>query len=431
MDDDSRPTAVGLAQAVLDWIDPVLLDAVRAAEAQCDPDELERLQRDPIAKILDRRGRPQRGRVIQMAGRPPAIAAWDRAWDAVINALRLKIETGEIILTGRMTRPDMRRESEPIPSIWANELDFDVRGAAVFVRDQTYVAVTVAKPRRSDRPVTPVDDSGPGAHSPAANRLPLLDAMTQWCDPKLVARIHDEERKLIAYDLHPFSKPKLLHPSEWRQPTNQSWKVPTDYVFLTAAWDALITDFRRCMEQGKLFLEGVPSGDDPHAVSEQIPAMWASELRLDLAANVVSRGERRWLAVAVSKSPPVPTRAERPHQSAIAESPGRRLSEEEMRKLTDDEVLDFLEEHARRVVENDARMMAPGKISLIAIIKRKLEYRALHGLLEDTIAAEAAVLARWIADRLSSHHTPTAGTIKNVLRKDYAALKARSNGMIQ
>jgi hypothetical protein len=431
MDDDSRPTALGLAQAVLDWIDPALLDALRAAEAQCDPDELEQLQRDPVARILDRRARPQRGRVIQMAGSPPEIAAWDRAWNAVMNALRLKIETGEIALTARMIRPDMRMESEPIPSVWANELDFDIRGAAIFVREQTYVAVTVAKPRRSDRSATPVDDSEPGAHAPAVNRLPLLDAMTQWCDPKLVARIRDEERKLIAYELHQFPKPKLLQPSEWRQPTSQSWKVPTDYVFLTAAWDALMTDFRRCMEQGRLFLEGVPSGDDPHAVSEPIPAMWAAELRLDLAANVVSRGERRWLAVAVSKSPLAPVPAERPHHSAIAESVGRSLSEEEMRKLTDDEVLDLLEEHARRVVENDARMMAPGKISLIPIVKRKLEYRAQHGLLEDTIAAEAAVLARWIADRLASHHTPTAGTIENVLRKDYAALRARSNGMIQ
>jgi hypothetical protein len=59
-----------------------------------------------------------------------------------------------------------------------------------------------------------------------------------------------------------------------------------------------------------------------------------------------------------------------------------------------------------------------------------MEFRASRNLLAKTITEEAAILQGWIADRLPSHQTPTAGTIENTLRKVYGALRARSTGTI-
>ncbi len=89
----------------------------------------------------------------------------------------------------------------------------------------------------------------------------------------------------------------------------------------------------------------------------------------------------------------------------------------------------MLEDHARRVVEGpDAKLIAPGKISLMPIIKRKMLYRAEQGETRETLAAECRELADWIATKVPSHQVPAADTIENVLRNDYRPLKPRSNG---
>jgi hypothetical protein len=278
------------------------------------------------------------------------------------------------------------------------------------------------------------DESQPAAGrgapaSEAPRHLSLFEALKLWCDPVLVARIHDEERKLIPYELHQFPMPKLLPEAEWGKPRSGSWGS-TDYVFLTAAWNDLTHDFRRRIEVGELYLEGVLSGDDPEAQPETIPNIWAAELKFDLNANVVVRGSRTYLAVTVSRTPS-PWTAVGPSREAELHS-HRRLSQDAVAALDDDEVLALLEEHARRVIASpDAALIAPGKISLIPIVKGKMEYRAAHGELLPTLAEEATVLSDWIGSKVSLHQTPSAATISKVLSKTYAALKARSNAAIQ
>jgi hypothetical protein len=209
----------------------------------------------------------------------------------------------------------------------------------------------------------------------------------------------------------------------WRQPTSQSWKVPTDYVFLTAAWDALIAEFRRCIEQGKLLLEGVPSGDDPLAGSEAIPSMWAAELKLDLVANVVSRGPRRWLAVAVSKRgaapPPSPTVLT---SVAVAEigpgevpAPGI-LTIETVRTLDPETVAALLELHAKHVCTDlRVNLNQPGKASVIALAAAKMKARANAGQLRPFLVEEAEWLERWCAAVAPSYQALGAKTIANKL----------------
>ena len=289
MTDDSRPPAVGLAQAVLDWINPVLLDAVRAAEAQCDLDELERLLRDPIARILDRRARPQRGRVIQLGGRPPEIAAWDRAWDAVINALRLKVESGDLILTGRMIRPDTRTEAEPIPSAWATELDFDPRGSAVFVRDATYVNVMC---RRSA--VGCVPGHAPADSATCPTELPLREGVLQWCDPWLARGVlraeEPKDRPLIVSDYDP------LDPSVGDPPQ----EVPGRTV--AGAWATIEQDFRRRLELEELFLTAVPIDPDIAPLAVTLPSAWAYALSFDFMRGLLQLGPRTFGQVRVRRT---------------------------------------------------------------------------------------------------------------------------------
>ena len=108
------------------------------------------------------------------------------------------------------------------------------------------------------------------------------------------------------------------------------------------------------------------------------------------------------------------------------------LRPEDVPALSDDTILALLEEHARRVVEGpDAKFVAPGKVSVMPLVKRKMEYRAGKGELLPDLAGEAAWLEAWIKESAPSHHTPTAGAIENSLRAVYRGLAPRSKAMIQ
>ena len=260
-----------------------------------------------------------------------------------------------------------------------------------------------------------------------AEHLALFEAMVQWCDPAIVERIRVEERNNIPFHLHQFPAPKLLPEAEWLQPKSGAWSTGGELALLFAAWRDLERDFLRRVERGELYLEGVLSIDDANAQPEAIPNFWAAELTIDTIRNAVTRGERRYLAVTVSRRPspwaPLEGRTE-----PVA-APRTAITSASVRELSDDEVLLLLEDHARRVVEDNADLIAPAKISLMPIIRRRMEYRAANGGLASSLAAECRVLADWIGDKVRSHQTPTANSIENSLRKDYAALKARSNGM--
>ena len=109
-------------------------------------------------------------------------------------------------------------------------------------------------------------------------QLRLLDALIQWTDPALVDQVRAEERKLIAYELNGFSRPKITPRNEWTQPTSRRWIGGHDTEFLLAAWHRLEEDFARRIEGEELFLEGVRSSPDQEARPEPIPPAWAAEL---------------------------------------------------------------------------------------------------------------------------------------------------------
>jgi len=259
-------------------------------------------------------------------------------------------------------------------------------------------------------------------------RLRLLDAVIEWCEPSLVERVRQEERQLTAYVLDDLRRPKLTPRHEWRQPTSNDWKAPRYSDQLLAAWADVERDFARRIEIGELHLAGVPAAADDDAPPVAIPNAWAANIAFDFDRNTARRGDRRYLAVTVGQAPIAKT----PEATADSPTPKRAaITEANVHELTDEEVLILLEDHARRVVEGpDAKLIAPGKISLLPIIRRKMLHRADTGETRETLNAEAHALADWIATKVPSHQAPTASTIEKTLRADYKRPIRRSKAEI-
>lgn len=286
------------------------MDAIREAEAAVPADELARWARDPIAAMALRRARPQRGRTLSLAGLPASIVALDRAWDAVFDDIRLKVETGAIQLTGRMARPDNRQHPEPIPGVWGRALDFDLRAGAIFMKNYIFVAVEAATGNLM-RDINARDQ---------AQELTLYDAVVQWCDPALVDRIREAERDLIAHEHQQYPRPKLTHPTEWRQPTNRSWMIETSYVALDAAWADVERDLRTRLVRGEFHLRGVMVEPHRKRAAEVLPGVWAADYRFDFSLGTVRFEAFRYVAVIATRGPAAESDTDRPTATLPIES---------------------------------------------------------------------------------------------------------------
>lgn len=206
------------------------------------------------------------------------------------------------------------------------------------------------------------------------------------------------------------------------------------YRRLEDAWEAIDHQVKLLLEDERLFLTGVPSKPVGTTDRELIPGVWATRLTLNFFTNTASSSHNSYSALRVFKARPgvandSPEDSPQSTASANQEAP-RHIKVEDFAELSDEMVLALLEEHAKRVVESDeAKLIHPTKISVMPIIRRKMEHREEMGELLPTLAGQAAFLENWIAEKLTSHQTPTASSIENALRNEYRALKARSNGM--
>ena len=264
---------------------------------------------------------------------------------------------------------------------------------------------------------------------PTGISLPLSEGILAWTNPGLVERLRSSERKCTRSDLLGLTWPRLVPDEELRVPQSTAWMSggSTGVPALRQAWTAVENDARRRMRAGELFLSGVQVKRELTTVPQPIPGVWASELKFDLANDVVEFQRNRFTAVRISESAPG-SGTNAPAMSCSSLPP---ITPENMRDLSDQEVLLLLEEHARRVVETaDAKLVAPGKVSVMPLIVRKMRSRAEAGKLASTLAEEAKVLADWIASKVPSHQVPAVGSVKNSVRSEYASLRARSNDMM-
>jgi hypothetical protein len=265
----------------------------------------------------------------------------------------------------------------------------------------------------------------------APRQLRLREALMEWCDPILVEAVRAEERLHTAYEMLSFRRGRLTSPEESRAARAREWHVDgNDFSKLIDAWKALERDLARRLEAGELFLTGVKLKPELTTEPQPIPGAWAADFAFDFPASVLMIRDMRFGSVTVSRNRPAAAAGPAVVAAGLSRA---EITANNVRDLTDDEVLVLLEDHARRVVDNNEfKALDPGitKVSLMPLILRKMRARAAAGELMDSLAGEAAELETWVQEKAPSYQSPTAGAIANSLRNHYRRLTARSAAMI-
>ena len=194
---------------------------------------------------------------------------------------------------------------------------------------------------------------------------------------------------------------------------------------LDAAWRGALLDLRSRVERGELRVSGVQTLPALQVNRAIIPGQWAMDYRIDPLTSVIVLNDRRYVNVLLEVGDPAAKPADQP-------APALQLDLNRIPELDADTVLALLEEHARRVINGpDAKLIAPGKVSLLPLVAGMLRHRAARGELLPTVTDEADYLASWIKSKAAHYQVPTSSTIAKVLGREYAALKPRSNAAIQ
>lgn len=242
--------------------------------------------------------------------------------------------------------------------------------------------------------------------SPDLEILSLRDALLRWGDRGLLQKYQQARKQVSPSDPRLRSSPKAQR----------------------ARKAELVRDFLRRIEEGLIHLSGVMVEPDWKTSAEAIPGSWIANFEIDWDKSTLTSKTHCYTMVRASLQPFSPAAA------TISAGTGSLASvqPEDVAGLSDETVLALLEDHHRRVVESpDARLFPPGKISVMPLIRRKMEARAAAGELMPGITAESEWLAAWIAGKLQSHQTPTSRAIANGLRSSYVLLAPQSKDMIQ
>lgn len=297
---DSRVGPLPLADALIDWSDPALVDAIRAEEAKFPPGRLEELDHYTLADVRTLRRNPKGYR--PMSSRE-ATAALDRSWARLIAAFRHRVERGEFWLEGAQTITFGNPGPVPLPRELAAQYDIDPPAGAVKVGVMTYVGVTV------QRVLATVDSPG---NAPAPRRdLPLLEAFSTWQDPDLAARV----RKLqvmasgMSHVAPPEDESGLTDEQRSRRAVTLLALAYTPEKALELALRDQLVDFRRKIEAGDLEIAGVQTYPERETERRPIPALWASDFSFDFENNkvsVVQFNRVKYMYIAVMVSGPQP-----------------------------------------------------------------------------------------------------------------------------
>lgn len=390
---------LSLREGALRWCAPHLVADVRRAESTRPAGPMPSASEhwDPFGEPPQPRAMPQRR---------PTVA---ESWAALAVDLRGQIERAALHLRAVQLEPAAETEPRALTRYWAKAMKFDFDDDSITVGEKRFVHARLSQQPWDTQAV-----------------ITLREALIQWADSDLVEAVRANERTFTAYDLQNYMPAKLSPPSEWAKGSPRGLSG-ADFTLLDAAWEALMRDFNSRVLRREIYLAGVQVAPALESSSRAIPNVWASEFIYDFENNGIIVHQRRYTAATASRHPFTDGEEEQG-----LTTPPEPLSPDDVPGLDDETILALLEEHGRRVVRSeDAKLIAPGKVSFIPIVKRKMEHRAEQGELLPKISQEAVFLEGWIASKITHHHLPTAGTIAKTLNKDYAVLKARSNAAIQ
>ncbi len=331
---ESRQGPLPLAEAMVAWSDPALVDAIRAAEDAVPPDELRWAQRYSLADLTTQRWPPQRSRVFVHS---EAIGQLDRAWDVLFAHFRLRPELGEISLKGVLAAQSSEGALDLLlPGLAASDA-FDPAAGAVFVGPHTYLRVQATlrvstSAARFGASRKDLDEPGPTDESDDTGRQTLLGALLNWCDDSLVQAVRDRERKHTEHDLSSLRRGYISRPEDLRQPMEKEWMLgPPDFTLLLEAWKRLERDFERRVTAERFFLTGVQIKPALMASPQLIPGVWASACRFDFAKGTVIIADREFVAVTAWLERPDPG------------SPGAQTSRVDLADPSDTPLIDEVE----------------------------------------------------------------------------------------
>ena len=257
--------------------------------------------------------------------------------------------------------------------------------------------------------------------------LDLLGALQTWCDQPLVGAVRHAEMLHSVAALALRKEPSL---SDWMERPWSSWnsfvEADRNPQGLTLGWNALERDFRRRIEREEFFLQGIEATADLAGHPQRIRGSFVSRFKFDFKMNTIACMGRLFVSIRVSQ-------AQFPETPNVQPAPpsAKTLRAEDIPGLDDATVLALLEVHAERVLaSNDPHLIHPSKVSLMPIIRKKMEYRHAQGEMRATLTAEAKALEVWIQLALPSYQTPKWGSIKNKMSDRYEQLRASSNRII-
>jgi len=278
---DSRQGLLPLADAMLEWSDPALVEAIRAEEARFEPGELEQLGHYTLADVRLLRRSPRLP--VSMGPSWGPTADLERAWKRLFGAFRLLIECGEIRLRGVPTVSFGEPAAEDLPQGRAAALLFDPAAGAVFLGIATYVGVTATRGKAGEQVSV--------GHAPADGpALPLRDAIAAWCEPRLVRHVREIEARVRDEEIRAIGRVRLGPGPDVPPPASAPTYMQSVATkpALSAAWEALLNDLRQKIERGELRLRAVQTWPLRQAERDDVPGLWASEFWFDLDANRIN-----------------------------------------------------------------------------------------------------------------------------------------------
>ncbi len=143
----------------------------------------------------------------------------------------------------------------------------------------------------------PETDAQLSCASASKDVLNLIDGLARWCDPSIVQRIRDEERRCSEYQLDQSGLIQLTSREMRRKPTNTSWMAGHNLRALLAAWEDLENDLRHRIEQGRIHLRGVQLAPEQRTEPEIIPGVWAADFQFSFSKGTIRAGKRRYGAI--------------------------------------------------------------------------------------------------------------------------------------
>jgi hypothetical protein len=271
-------------------------------------------------------------------------------------------------------------------------------------------------------------DAGPPTPAELAAGLSLARAVAHWCDGglrvvHLMTGLAAKEAAAVRY------RKRLFQPAGAQDDAGDA-STCDDQRHFEEAERKLLDDFRRRIERGEVALRGFQTRPAPLTTTTLIPGCWATDFVFDLKVDAIDFHDQRYVGVRAFDGAAQDTSSDGSGVGAAAAGPfqldrlGRYVIEpQHVASLSDETVLTLLEDHARRVVEEEAGpLLLPSKISFAPILLRQMRWRAGRGEGVRPLQAECVALVAWLRSKVPSHQTPTPKSMTDAMRSEYRRL---------